>query len=160
MPNAPAPAAANGLPSEQPALLTDPALLPDDNGLIVTGDCMAPDAPHGAVVHVSRSQAFQPGDIVVLWKRPELVGPGETQALVKRLAMAPPSSMVFPYNEHPESEVRVLVGIEWDQPERRRGWIECRNLLAIHKVVGVRPAKKEAGPQKKRRPTAKTATKR
>ena len=95
---------------------------------------MAPLIKDGARVHVNKSLPCAPGDLVVLYFRPETVPPGTLPAQIKRLASAlPPFSL--PYREHPESEGHHAIAVEILNPPRR-GWVMYQDLLAIHHCVG------------------------
>jgi len=139
MPNAPIPAAAPGLPATPTSI--NPDALPDGYGLVLVGDCMAPLLPDGATVICSRSASYEPGDLVVLWFRPELVKPGHEQCRLKRLVIGPPRSLKFPHRDTPESEALPVVVVEMLNPPGRMV-IRCAHLLAIHKVLGAVPAGK------------------
>lgn len=139
MPNQPVPAAATGLPATPTSI--NPDALPDEYGLAVAGDCMAPLLPDGVAIVCSRSATYQRGDLVVLWFRPELVKPGHPQCLVKRLLMPPPDFVKFPHRDSPGSEALPVVMVEMLNPHAH-AWVECAKLLAIHKVLGTMPSGK------------------
>jgi len=138
MPNT-LPAAATGLPTNRKSI--DPAALPDEYGLVLAGDCMAPLLPDRATIACSRSASYEPGDLVVLWFRPELVKPGHEQCVVKRLVIAPPRSLKFPHRDNPGSEALPIVVVEMLNPPARM-MTRCAHLLAIHKVLGTVPSGK------------------
>lgn len=121
--------------ASQPRLVLDPSELPDRYGMIVRGVCMEPEIQEGSRLIFDKSAPYKPGDLVILWKRPELVKPGEPQAIGKRLYMAPPSWVKFPYREHPESGVCALLFAEQLNPPRNFA-IPCEDLLAVHRCVG------------------------
>jgi hypothetical protein len=121
--------------------MINPDALPNEYGLVLDGDCMAHLLPDGATIACSRSASYEPGDLVVLWFRPEFVKPGHLQSAVKRLAMAPPFWVKFPYRDHPESEIAPIVTVEMLNPPGRM-IARCAHLLAIHKVLGTVPAGK------------------
>lgn len=118
-----------------------PDALPDQYGLNLTGDCMAPLLPDGATIACSRTAPYQRGDLVVLWFRPQLVELGHQQCFVKRLLMLPPDFVKFPHRDNPGSEALPVVIVKMLNP-RAYGWVECAKLLAIHKVLGTVPSGK------------------
>jgi hypothetical protein len=135
MPKSTVPAAATGLPATNSI---DPDRLPDEYAMALEGACMAPLLADGATVVCSRSESYEPGDLVALWFRPEFVAPGHHQVIVKRLLMAPPDFVKFPHRDSPGSEALPFVMLEMLNP-RAHGWVECGRLLAIHKVIGTLP---------------------
>ena len=134
MPNT-VPAAATGLPAET---FVDPARLPERYATVCVGACMAPKIPDGSYLAVSAVEPCKPGDLVVLYFRPELVKPGHPQGLIKRLVMAPPPWIKFPMREQPQSEVKAILLVEMDNP-RQQLIVRCDQLLGIHKCLGVIP---------------------
>ena len=124
-----------------PKLVTrlDPALLPDEYAMPADGTCLEPVIMDGACLLFDTREPFKAGDLVVLYRRPELVKPGQHQAIVKRLVTNLPPGMTLPYREHPESEVHVIVIVEQLNPPRRFA-VRCQDLLAIHKCLGPVPA--------------------
>jgi len=139
MPNSPIPAAATGLPATPTSI--NPDALPDEYATVLAGDCMAPVLADGATVVCSKSEAYEPGDLVVLWFRPEFVAPGDAQGIIKRLVIPPPFFVKFPHRDHPESEAMPIVMVEMLNPHAH-GSIRCAHLLAIHKVLGTVPSGK------------------
>lgn len=130
-------------PVEAPPLkrkfdLLDPSELPDIYAMVCEGVCLEPEIKNGACLMFDKNAPFKVGDFVILYRRPELVRPGEHQAIVKRLVMAPPPWIKFPYREHPDSNVRALLIAEQFNP---RGCfrIPCEDLLAVHKCLGPVP---------------------
>ena len=137
-------ASARTMPSAKPARIVGKALpddlshLPDRYAMPVIGDCLAPEIQDGAVIIVDRTVPYAPGDLVVLFRRPVEVG-GQPRAMVKRLVMAPPSWVSFPWQDHPQSDVLALVIVEMLNPKRRIV-MRCADILGIHKCVGPAPA--------------------
>jgi hypothetical protein len=116
----------------------DPAKLPEQYALAVVGDCMAPTIADGANIVVSKTEKYKPGDIVVIWFRPELVKAGCAPSAVKRLTLAiPPWVKSFPYKDHPGSNVSAALVIEQDNP-RQTYSVPCSSVAAIHKFTGCR----------------------
>ena len=130
--------AAPGVDDQKMTIVPDPSRLPDVYAMIVDGDCLEPEISHGACLMFDKNAPFERGDFVVIYKRPELVLPGQHQAIVKRVALAPPSWVKFPYREHPDSDVRAIVMFEQFNPHLRFA-IPCGDLLAIHKCLGPMP---------------------
>lgn len=114
----------------------DPAELPAQYALIAYGTCMLPEISDGANCAFSTKEKPQPGDLVALWYRPELVPAGQPQVRLKRLVTAIPSFVTFPYREHPLSEAHALVIVEQLNPRTRFG-VRCADLLAVHKFIGL-----------------------
>lgn len=125
--------------AQQRPIIHDPSALPDRYGMIAEGVCLEPAIADGACLLFDKNAPIARGDFVILFKRPEIVKPGQHQAIVKRLVMPPPPWVKFPYREHPESEVRALVIAEQFNP-RATFAIPCEDLLAIHKCLGPVPA--------------------
>ena len=143
MPNATVRANARTMPTAKPARIVGDALpddlahLPDRYAMPVIGDCRAPEIPDGALIIVDRTEPYAPGDLVVLFRRPLEAG-GEPRAMVKRLVMAPPSWVTFPWQDHPQSDVLAVMIVEMVNP-RRRMTVRCADILGIHKCLGVAP---------------------
>ena len=116
----------------------DPADLPDLYAMIIDGNCLEPMVAHGSWCAFDKRAAPERGGLVVLWKRPELVRPGESQAMVKRLVTVPPPWVTFPHRKHPNSTVDALVIVEQLNPAQQFA-VRCETLVAIHKLVDVRP---------------------
>lgn len=113
--------------------------LPDLYAMGVEGDCMEPAIRSGGKVLVDRTKPALPGDFVVIYQRPEVVKPGQHQALVKRLVTAIPPFVSFPWRDQPGSEASAVFIAEMDNPRTRLLW-HCRDLLAVHHCVGPVPA--------------------
>ena len=134
---------ARTMPAAMPARIVGEALpddlahLPDRYAMPVIGDCLAPEIPDGALIIVDRTEPYAPGDLVVLFRRPLEAG-GQPRAMVKRLVMAPPSWVTFPWQDHPESDVLAMMVVEMLNP-RRRLTVRCADILGVHKCLGVAP---------------------
>ena len=143
MPNATLRANARTMSAATPARIVgktlpdDLAHLPDRYAMPVIGDCLAPEIPDGALVIVDRTEPYKPGDLVVLFRRPLEAG-GQFRAMVKRLIMAPPHWVSFPWQDHPQSDVLAMMIVEMLNPRRRLA-VRCADLLGIHKCLGVAP---------------------
>ena len=118
--------------------ITNPAELPPVYAMICLGDCMMPEIRDGECLDFDRDAPVERGDLAVFFLRPELVQPGALQARVKRLALVPPPWVTFPYNEHPDSEIAMLVIAEQLNPPRQYR-IKCSDLLGIHLCIGSIP---------------------
>jgi phage repressor protein C with HTH and peptisase S24 domain len=73
-----------------------PDTMPDRYVVHCAGNCMEPDISNGAPVLVEKHGKVAPGDLVVLFFKPEHVPAGKYQAILKRLVMAPPALCLFP----------------------------------------------------------------
>ena len=87
------------LAEPEPGLILEPSQLPDRYGMIVKGVCLEPEIADGSCLLFDKTASYKPGDLVILWRRPELVKPGQPQSIVKRLYMAPPPWVKFPYRD-------------------------------------------------------------
>jgi Peptidase S24-like len=114
----------------------DPATLPKMYALSVIGDCMEPAIADGAEAIFSKAEKFGPGDIVVIWFRPEVVKAGMARCAMKRLTLAPPPWVTgFPYQDNPGSDVGALLVFEQDNP-RLTYSMKCSDIAAVHKFTG------------------------
>lgn len=116
----------------------DPATLPDTYAMVLEGTCMLPAIPDLAVVGISKVERPRPGDYVILWRRPELVPPGQHQGILKRLVLNIPPYVKFPWREHPDSDVHAIALVEMLNPHRQFTY-KCADLLAVHKAIGLLP---------------------
>lgn len=116
----------------------DPSLLPDQYALVCEGDCMEPEIADGSCLLFSKSERYAAGDLVILYLRPELVAPGDYQAIVKRIIYPPPSGLAFPHEQQHAAEISFIVVVAQINPPRRFA-IPCADLLAIHKCLGPVP---------------------
>lgn len=114
----------------------DLASIPEIYGMKLQGDCLAPDLLDGDEVVFSSTEPVQAGDLVHLILRPELVPPGGLQCAIKRLVMAIPPYVTFPWTENPKSDVHALVLAEQRNPPGQYA-IKCDRLLAVHRFVRV-----------------------
>jgi hypothetical protein len=129
-------------PAAKPAansFIIDPAATPDRYTLIVQGDCMAPLHLDGTAVIADKRTPYAPGDLVVIYIKPELVKPGRCNAMLKRLVSIPHWAATFPFKDHPESEVIAIAAVETLNPPRRLHY-RCADILAIHRCTGAAPA--------------------
>jgi hypothetical protein len=116
-----------------------PDTMPDRYVVHCAGNCMEPDISDGAPVLVEKHGKIAPGDLVVLFFKPDHLPAGEHQAILKRLVMAPPHYVSFPWREHPKSEVHALIIVEMLNPPKQFAY-KCEHLLGIHKCLGRVPA--------------------
>jgi hypothetical protein len=116
-----------------------PDTMPDRYVVHCAGNCMEPDIADGAPVLVEKHGKIAPGDLVVLFFKPDHVPAGKHLAILKRLVMAPPHYVSFPWREHPKSEVHALIIVEMLNPRKKFAY-ECEHLLGVHKCLGPVPA--------------------
>jgi hypothetical protein len=126
--------------SHAPQHLLDPDALPDRYVLTVDGSCMDPEIPDGAKVICDKTAKPKAGDLAVFFLRPECIPAGEHQAQLKRLVLGVAPFVKLPWRDHPDSNVRAIVILEMSNP-RRQFHYRCDQLLAIHKCIGLVPAK-------------------
>jgi hypothetical protein len=62
---------------------------------------------------------------------------------VKRLVLAIPKGVTFPYEEHPDSMVTPCIVAEMNNPPRQF-IVKCSDVLAVHKCMGILPADRRA----------------
>lgn len=140
MPSSLATARIDYLPSKpvRTAPTFQPALMPDLYALICEGDCMSPLHEDGSLLHFSKSEPWAAGDCVAIFRRPELVEPGESQVLFKQLVTAPPSNYWL-QGEHAvrqsASTLRPVVVFRTLNPGRYVR-LYADELLGIHKCIG------------------------
>ena len=152
MPNTLVRASATALPKIQdmPAPITEGltekefidhlAYLPDRYGMLVVGGCLAPEIKDGETILVDKTAPYAAGDLVVIYRTRDATPSGRFQGIVKRLVAAPPPWVTkFPHKDHPESEVAALIIVEMINP-RRQFVYRCRDIIDIHKCLGVMPA--------------------
>ena len=112
--------------------------LPELYVMSISGHCLTPVIADGTKIVISSIEKPQVGDFAIFYKRPEILEPGEFQAIVKRLVTAIPDWVTLPYDDHPQSTARPIVIAEQLNP-RGSYHIPCSALVAIHKVVGTVP---------------------
>jgi hypothetical protein len=112
--------------------------------LIVNGACMEPLVADGALAIFDPAVPYAPGDIVVLHWRAEFIKPGGATSVIKQLLQEPPPWVRFPYNPSPTTEVVAALGLAMLNP-RKRGWVRCSRIAAIHKMIGIADAAHGAG---------------
>lgn|GEM_PF-923076 len=109
------------------------------------GDCLDPVIPHAAAVMMQKSEPWGAGDFVTIWFRPELLKPGMCQSWIKKVTLnMPPWVKGFPYNDHPQSEVKAILIVEQLNP-RQCYRISCDAIQAIHKVIKFAPGVGKVG---------------
>ena len=106
--------------------------------MICRGTCMLPEIEDGAKLVFSSTEAWTVGDTIAIFRRPEKVKPGQMQVIVKKLVVAPPKGMTFPFDDHPESEVQMMLIAEQMNPPAQY-LIPCSDVLGIHKCLGPVP---------------------
>lgn len=110
------------------------AEIPDVFAMRLSGDCLSPLLNDGDEVVFERAGRPEAGELCIFIMRPELVRPGGMQCIVKRLAMAIPPYVTFPWQENPRSEVHALVVAEQLNPPRQY-MMKCESLLGVHRFV-------------------------
>jgi hypothetical protein len=100
----------------------DPATMPERYIVRLDGDCLEPLVMNGAQVVIKRDAKIACGDLVLLFFKPEHVPGGKYQTILKRVVMAPPPYVKFPYREHPDSEVHALVTAAMITHRRMSRW--------------------------------------
>lgn len=109
--------------------------LPEIYALICSGKSMEPEIADGTPLVIDRAAPVRPGDLVIIYLRPEFMVPGANQSIVKRLVMTAAPSVEYPYNPHPDSTALPVIVVEQRNPERR--WTErCDRIAAIHRCLG------------------------
>ncbi len=114
----------------------DPSELPGLYIMICEGTCLEPEIRDGASLIFDKNAPFIAGDLVGIFRRPELVQPGHHQMIVKRLVGNPGVS--FPHRDHPQSEIRAMLMAEQLNPGRRF-YIPCEEIIAVYKCLGPVP---------------------
>ncbi len=118
-----------------PESIPHPDTMPDRYVVHCLGTCLEPDITDGTPVLVEKHGKIAPGDLVVLFFKPEHAPAGKYQAILKRLVMAPPPYVSFPWREHPESDVHALIIVEMLNPHKQFAY-KCEYLLGVHKCIG------------------------
>jgi hypothetical protein len=107
----------------------------DTYAMKVVGSCLDPIVPDGSVIVLSKTDKAGIGDVVCLYMRSSDGSPdGSPQ--VKRLVMAVPHFVTFPFDDHPGSEVTPIFTVEQLNPPRRY-CVRCRDVQAMHRAIGV-----------------------
>jgi hypothetical protein len=138
MPNLAVRAAGEAMPAGKRTFSIHPDDLPELYAMIVEGDCMLPYIKSGEKLMFSRTEPYQRGDMVILFRRPELVKPGDHQALVKRLIVPPAPWAKFGVDRRADSNIDPMIVVEMFNPRRQMG-IRVSDLQGIHKCLGPVP---------------------
>lgn len=72
------------LPSKKRTTILHPADMPKEYCIVAEGDCLAPVFCDGDPLQMDSRAIIRPGDFVAIWRRRDLVRPGEHQIIVKR----------------------------------------------------------------------------
>ncbi|MGI9403965.1 MAG: hypothetical protein ACR2OF_05605 [Hyphomicrobium sp.] len=96
---------------------------------------MEPEFKHGDAVVFDREAPLENGCMANFFYRREVVRPGQLSVALKRLFMAPPPFVTFPWKDHPKSEVVPVIIAEQLKPFRQFT-VRCRDLLAVHRCLG------------------------
>ena len=119
--------------------LSDPSSLTDFYLVVAEGHGMEPLVSHGAMLLVDARRAFvRKGDLVLVFRRPEVVPRGDYPVLLKRLLQDTAPWVTFPYVFHPEGEIHDYLWVETLNPQRASVYL-CENLLTVHKVLWIGP---------------------
>lgn len=125
-------------PAKQPSANLTTTLHPDEfpevYALQCVGTCLEPQIMDGTTLVFHRDEPYRPGDFVVLFKRPEFMGPGEIQSVVKRLVLAP-SHAFWRRGYRNMGDIKPVVIVEMLNP-RRTLYADPDHLLGIHKCRG------------------------
>ena len=87
----------------------------------------------------SSTEACGSRDLVIVYLHPEKVRPGDGQCHIKRLVMAPPPYVTFPWQESPKSDVHALVVFDQLSTPAKQYTCRCEDVLGIHKCLGTVP---------------------
>jgi hypothetical protein len=120
-----------------PPATIDPADLPDQYAVSVRGTCMVPNVQDGDEAIFTKLEKPKAGDLVIVWHKPK---PGLPPCSLKRLVLAPPAFVKFPWADHPGSDVVPIVMVEQINP-RRQYQLLCSDILAMHRFVGTQPSR-------------------
>lgn len=72
------------LPSTKRTTILHPADMPKEYCMVAEGNCLDPVFCDGDPLQMDSRAIIRPGDFVAIWKRRDLVRPGEHQIIVKR----------------------------------------------------------------------------
>jgi hypothetical protein len=138
MPKTSVEAAGEAMPASKVTFDWHPDQLPETYAMQAEGKCMEPLFRHGQKLMFSRSAPWRSGDVVVLFKRPEVIQPGEHQAIVKRLVLTPGRTFWTDPANHKRGNLAPIVIVEMLNP-RKILYIDPAHLLGIHKCLGPVP---------------------
>ena len=127
-------AAAAGL---KPELVVPFKAYPQFYGMIVTGDCCAPDLPDGEACVFDQMAPVEAGDYVAIWltcRTPD--GSVVIRPMVKRLVLGIDPRVTLPHVFRPGDELTPIVWFETTRPARQYR-VSLRGVYGLHKVVGV-----------------------
>jgi hypothetical protein len=122
----------------------DPTKFAGVYGARCVGDCLMPVIADGSTVVFTADEPARRGDFVVVYRRPEFTPAGSMPAIMKRLVFDIPGPVKFPWTEHPDSEIAFLLTLEYLNP-RRRIYVPCAHILAVHKAIGLAPPEHPLG---------------
>jgi len=120
-------------PAWPPAPVDIPGL-PDIYAMQCVGDCMVPELVDGSTLLFDKLSPVREGDLVVIWKRPDLVRPGALPGIVKRLVLDV-FKETYPYTPHPDDNVIPAIVVGMNNPPRRFH-IRCDHIAAMHRCLG------------------------
>lgn len=118
-------------PLPQPSIrFPDAASIPAIFAMQMAGTCLAPELNHGDEV-VFVNEPPKVGDFAIFIFRPECLRPGaQHQSMIKRMVLAIPPWVTFPWADNPRSDVRPVVVAEQTNPPGRYHF-PCSDLLGI-----------------------------
>ncbi len=112
-----------------------PATMPDVYAMEITGDCMHPFYFDGQKLLFSKTERWEIGDPVALFRKPESLKPGETQVLFKQLIAGPTWDYWQGRNRVRYGNVKPMVMVRMLNPARTL-FFPADSLLGIHKCIG------------------------
>jgi len=125
-----------GFPLPEPVAFQHPDAFPEVYAMICDGDCMAPHYQPGQALVFSKSEPWQAGDPVLLFRRPEFLAPGENQFYFKQLISAPAPSFWSQPQARPAGNIKPLVMVRMWNPVKVLTF-DADHLYGIHKLIGV-----------------------
>lgn len=121
--------------ADAPAFLDPASIETRFYGMVLSGECLHPTFKNGEKVIFDREAPIEASCFACFYYRPEVVPAGALPAGMKRVVIAPPSFVTFPWRDNPKSEVVPVVIVEQFNPPRQ--WsIRCGDLLAVHRCIG------------------------
>ena len=121
--------------TKAPAFLDPASITTRYYGMILSGECLHPAFKNGEQVIFDREAAVEAGCFACFYYRSEVVPAGRLGAGLKRVVIAPPDWVKFPWRDNPKSEVVPVIIVEQFNPPRQ--WsIRCSDLLAVHCCIG------------------------
>lgn len=126
-------------PDPQRDFVDDLSILPERYTMRVCGQCLDPIIPDGSSVLIDKTAPYESGDLVVVYRGTEKAPSGTFQAQLKRLVLAPPPWVTFPWRASALSGIEEVVILEMINPGRQFA-VRCADIAGIHKCFGIVPA--------------------